>query len=33
LCFARVERRPDLAHGKPKKKKRRSMLEDFLDFG
>jgi hypothetical protein len=27
------ERRPDLAHGKPKKKKRRSMLEDFLDFG
>jgi uncharacterized protein len=26
------ERRPDVAHGKPKKK-RRSMLEDFLDFG
>jgi Zn-finger nucleic acid-binding protein len=26
------ERRPDRAHGKPKKK-RRSMLEDFLDFG
>ena len=26
------ERRPDQAHGKPKKK-RRSMLEDFLDFG
>jgi uncharacterized protein len=26
------ERRPDQADGKPKKK-RRSMLEDFLDFG
>lgn len=28
------ERRPnDSGHGKPPKKKRRSMLEDFLDFG
>jgi Zn-finger nucleic acid-binding protein len=27
------ERRPDSGYGKPKKKKKRSMLEDFLDFG
>jgi hypothetical protein len=29
-----VGREPDrIGHAKPRKKKRRSMLEDFLDFG